>query len=187
MKKEHWFDCTTGGSIRRPVSSRAVRVRKQSRRFSFVFRRHRDAGTKQRLSGGRLRRRWRRQILAGAALRQGHLPRVLHTDRRRHVSTGKFHHPIPSSNVCRPMVSSCWYCFLAKRREKRRHCRETLGIDVHFAWRRGPARTSRVPFTTPPKDFISDVVNKHVSGRVEDPEEGKELLGNFLLRAVIWN
>lgn len=50
--------------------------------------RPRDAGAKQRLSRGGVRSGRRRQELAGAALRQGHLPRGLHTHHRGHLPTG---------------------------------------------------------------------------------------------------
>lgn len=48
-----------------------------------------DAGAEQRLSRGRVRGGRRRQEFPRAALREGVLPRVLHTNHRGHLQTGK--------------------------------------------------------------------------------------------------
>lgn len=50
--------------------------------------RRRHAGTEQRLPGGGVRGGRRGQELAGAAVRQGHVSRVVHTDHRGHVPAG---------------------------------------------------------------------------------------------------
>lgn len=50
--------------------------------------RRRNAGTEQRLPSGGFRGGRRGKELASSPVRQGHIPRVVHTDHRGHVPAG---------------------------------------------------------------------------------------------------